>query len=72
MILSKSTLANWGAPPTVCFAVLLNRRSELFSFFLLLGRCFKDDEDLDPLAPVLFEFISVAVTPVACPPVRLL
>ena len=65
LILSKSTLANYGAPTAVCFAVLLNRSRELFNFFLSFGKCFRDEDDFEPLAPVLFEFISVAATPVA-------
>ena len=76
LILSKSTLAKAGPPlifwtQKVCLAVLLNRSKELFSFFLLAGRCLRDEEDFDWLAPCVLALTSV-VGATAVYPVKLL
>ena len=42
--------------------MLLNRSKELFSFFLLAGKCLSDEEDFDPLAPCVLALTSVVGT----------
>jgi len=45
---SKSTRENEGIASAICFdVVLLNRTNEAFSFFLLAGNCFIDEEIFD-------------------------